>query len=373
MTSEDRRDDDVGGRLAGWFASQLEGADDVRVEGLDHAALGHSSETLLMTVVSRKGEAERRQDVVVRQRPPEPGLLEPYDLQRQFDVLQGLESTDVRSPRALWIEPTGTVLGREFFVMERLDGEVWEQQPIPAEMEADGHLRRMGESMVDQLAAIHLVDLEATGLASLGDGHSFLDRELDHWAGEMRRVQRGPLPAMERMLDELRRQQPEPCPTVCLVHGDPKPGNFAFIEDEVSAVFDWELASVGDPLADVGYLELLWAMPVGITSRPSSLTVDEFVARWEQRTGIVAQNRNWYLAMQVFKVDVIQLIGSMLFDAGHSDDPRAIYMAMGIEMMTPIGLNALGVTDELPLGPIYPREERMREVEAAGPSQADTP
>jgi aminoglycoside phosphotransferase (APT) family kinase protein len=359
MTTNDSHD-----RLVAWFADQISNADDVRVEGLDHALLGHSSETLLMTVVARVGGVERRQDVVVRQRPPKPGLLEPYDLCAQFEVLKGLEGTDVRAPEALWIEPTGAVLGREFFVMARLDGEVWEQQRIPAEMESDGTLRRMCESMVDQLAAIHLVDLEATGLASLGDGATFLDRELERWAAEMRRVQRGPLPAMERLLEELRKQQPEPCPTVTLVHGDPKPGNFAFVGDEVSAVFDWELTTIGDPLADVGYLELLWAMPVGITSKPSSLTVDEFVTRWEQRTGITVQHRNWYLAMQVFKVDVIQLIASMLYDAGHWDDPRAIQMAMGIELMTPIGLNSLGVTDELPMGPIYPREERMQAAQA---------
>ena len=108
------------------------------------------------------------------------------------------------------MEPTGEVLGRSFFVMERLDGEVWEQQPIPPEMEAEpGRLRRMGESLVDQLAAIHLVDLAATGLHSLGDGTTFVDDELDRWEGEMRRVQRGPLPAMERVIAELRRQQPE--------------------------------------------------------------------------------------------------------------------------------------------------------------------
>lgn len=319
-----------------------------------------------MTVVARTGGVEHRQDVVVRQRPPAPGLLEPYDLQRQFDVLKGLESTDVRAPKALWMEPSGDVLGREFFVMECLDGEVWEQQAIPPEMESDGSLRRMCESMVDQLAAIHQVDLAATGLDALADGRRFVDRELEHWTSEMRRVQRGPLPAMERLLEELHAQRPEPCPTIALVHGDPKPGNFAFVDDEVTAVFDWEMTTVGDPLADVGYLELLWAMPVGITSKPTSLGVDEFVARWERQTGIKAQNRNWYLAMQVFKVDVIQLVGSMLYDAGHSDDPRAIYMAMGIEMMTPIGLGALGVTEELAMGPIYPREERMQAARAAG-------
>ena len=126
---------------------------------------------------------------------------------------------------------------------------VWEQQPIPAEMEAEpGLLRRMCESMVDQLAAIHLVDLEATGLRSLADGRAFVEREIDRWEGEMRRVQRGPLPALERLLEELRRQQPEPSSTITLVHGDPKPGNFAFVGDEVSAVFDWELTDDRRPV-----------------------------------------------------------------------------------------------------------------------------
>ena len=355
--------EDMLDRLTAWFAEQLPDADEVAIDGFDPVAMGHSSETFLLTVVSRARSSELRRDVVIRRRPPEPGLLEPYDLQRQFDVLKGLAGTDVRAPRALWIEPTGEVLGRSFFVMDRLDGEVWEQQPIPPEMEAEpGRLRRMCESLVDQLAAIHIVDLDATGLRALGDGRAFVDEELDHWAGEMRRVQRGPLPAMKRMLEELRRQQPEPSETITLVHGDAKPGNFGFVGDQVSAVYDWELTAVGDPMADIGYLELLWAMPVGITSRPSSLTVDEFVARYEERTGIVVQHRKWYRAMQIFKVNVIQLIGSMLFDAGHTDDPRAIGMATGIEMMTPMGLSDLGITEELANGPIFPRRERIKEV-----------
>jgi aminoglycoside phosphotransferase (APT) family kinase protein len=222
----------------------------------------------------------------------------------------------------------------------------------------------MGESLVNQLAAIHLVDLTATGLLALGDGTTFVDDELDRWEGEMRRVQRGPLPAMERVIAELRRQQPEPNPHITLVHGDPKPGNFGFAGDEVSAVYDWELAAIGDPMTDIGYLELLWAIPVGITSRPSSLTVDEFVARYQQRTGIEVRRRQWYRAMQIFKVDVIQLIGSMLFDAGHSDDLRLVGMARGIEIMTPLAFSDLGITDDLDYGPIHPRDERTAEVQS---------
>ncbi len=65
--------------------------------------------------------------------------------------------------------------------------------------------------------------------------------------------------------------RPEQCPTVTLVHGDPKPGNFAFADDEVSAVFDWEMTSVGDPLADIGWAECNWTTPGSFTSRPGAL------------------------------------------------------------------------------------------------------
>lgn len=355
-----------GDRLAAWLADRMPEAEDLRLEGLDRVDVGHSAEMFLVTLASRVDGTERRQDVVVRLRPPEPGLLEPYELQRQFDVMKALESTPVRAPRALWIETTGDVLGRPFFVMERAEGEVYERNPVTPEMEAEpGRLRRMCEDMVDQLAAIHLVDLEATGLHSLGDGRRFVDRELERWANEMRRVQRGPLPALEGLLDELRRQQPDPFPRITLVHGDPKPGNVAFVGDRVSAVFDWEMVDVGDPLTDVGYLETMWALPVGVTSRPSSLGVDEFVTRYQEKTGIPVRHRAWYRAMQVFKLGVIQLIGSMLFDAGHSNDPKLAVMGHGIELMTPMGLRDLGIHEPLEMGAIHPRAERLETLRAA--------
>jgi len=349
--------------LVAWLHLQNPEADSLRLQAYESLDIGHSAEMFALRLVADVHGREEIKDIVVRLRPREPGLLEPYDLQRQFNVLRALEPTEVRAPKALWIEPTGAILGRPFFVMERLPGEVFESRPIPREWDSEpGRLRRMCENMVDQFAAVHLVDLVDTGLESIGNGSTFLDRELEHWEGEMRRIQRGPLPAMERMLLELRRQQPSPCTTVTLVHGDPKPGNVAFIEEDVSAIFDWELVDVGDPRADVGYLEVMWQMPVGVTSRPSSLDVCGFVARYEERTGINLEHRSWYRAMQIFKLDVIQLIASMHFDDGHSDDLRALQMAGGIKLMTPIGLRDLGVTEPLEFGHIYPRRERIEQV-----------
>ena len=358
----DRAGDDEG--LTRWFHEQIPDGDGVRVEGLERFEFGHSAEMLLLTVVTRIGATETSQDVVLKLRPPSPGLLEPYDLERQFRILQALEPTGVRAPRALWFEPTGDVLGRDFYVMERVPGEAFERV-VPPELDEDpGRIPRMCESLVDQLAEIHLVDLEATGLDGLGDGSSFLDRQLAHWSGEMRRVQRGPLPALERLRDELERQRPPASPLVTLVHGDAKPGNFGFVGDEVSAVFDWEMTDIGDPMADIGYLELMWAYPVGITSRRTAPSIEDMLARYHAWTGISVEHRAWHRAFQAYKTSVICLIGSMLFESGHSSDMRYLEMALGVDMTTQPGLRDLGVTEQLEPGPVLPSDERIAEAQA---------
>ncbi len=354
--------DDIQRRLASWFAGKLPDAHDVRIEGLDRLEFGHSAETLLFTICWHAHGADRRQDVVLRLRPPPPGLLEPYNLRRQFEILRALEATPVRSPRALWLEGTGAVLGREFYVMERLAGTVYERS-VPHELEADPQrIRRMSESMVEQIAAIHTVDLRATGLDAIGDGRGYLDRELQHWAGEIRRVQRGPLPALERLLKALRALQPEQCPKITLVHGDPKPGNFAFQSDRVSGVLDWEMATVGDPLADIGWAEITWRMPSSFTARPASLSADELVARYEDLTGIGVRHRHWYRAFQGLKIAVIMLVGAMLFDDGFTDDLRMAEMGYGVHPFTRDALRDLGVDEELDSGPVTAREERIAAV-----------
>lgn len=353
---------EIEARLTTWVAEQLQGADQVRIEGLDRVAFGHSAETLLFTVAWRESSGEHREDVVLRVRPPAPGLLEPYDLRRQFEILHALSGSAVRAPRALWYEGSGAVLGREFYVMQRLPGEVYERG-VPAEIAGDpARVRRMGESLVEQLAAIHTVDLRATGLDRVADGHGYLDRELAHWGEQVAAVQRGPLPAIERLLAELKAGQPAQCPRITLVHGDAKPGNYAFTGAEVSAVFDWEMATIGDPLADLGWLEILWPMPGSVTSLPGALTAEEMIGHWEARTGITAQHRAWYRAFQGLKLAVIMLVGGMRFDAGHSDDLRLAEMAGATHFMTQVALQQLGIDEELPSGPVRPRPERVAEV-----------
>jgi aminoglycoside phosphotransferase (APT) family kinase protein len=350
-------------RITAWLRTQLPYADDVRVEGLDRVNFGHSAEMMVLTIVIRDGGLDRRQDVVLRLCPKPPALLEPYDLARQFTILRALEDGAVRVPRPLWLEDTGDVLGRPFFVMERVRGDVYEMEP-PADASGETVIR-MCRSLAEQLALIHAVDLEQTGLDALDDGSDHLDRELNHWAREMDRVKRGALPALERLLAQLRDTKPEPCPRVTLVHGDAKPGNFAFTDGEVSAVFDWEMTTVGDPLTDIGWLELLWMQPVGITSHPDALTIDALLAHYEAASGIKLQNRSWYRAFNAYKMAVICLIGAMLIDGGHSDDQKLALAAYGTSLLTQVGLSELGIDEPLDDGPVLPREERIRQAGVA--------
>jgi aminoglycoside phosphotransferase (APT) family kinase protein len=347
-------------RLTAWLRTQLPDADKVHIEGLDRVNFGHSAEMMMLTVVTRRGDQDARQDVVLRLRPKPPALLEPYDLVRQFTILRALEDTTVRAPRALWLEHTGDVLGRPFFVMERAAGEVYEME-APADV-ADQTVVRMCESLAEQLAAIHSVDLKHTGLGALDNGGDHLDRELEHWTAEMNRVKRDSLPALERLHQALRERKPQPCPTVTLVHGDAKPGNFAFVDGEVSAVFDWEMTTVGDPLTDIGWLEMLWMQPVGINSHPGALTIDALLRHYEAISGITVQNRSWYRAFNAYKMAVICLIGAMLVEDGHSDDQKLVLAAYGAPLMTKVGLAELGIEEPLDDGPVLPREERIQQV-----------
>ncbi|MGE2815034.1 phosphotransferase family protein [Mycobacterium heidelbergense] len=350
----------VAERLTAWLRTQLPDSDEVRIEGLDRVNFGHSAEMLTLSIVARHGERDARQDVVVRLRPKPPALLEPYDLMRQFTILRALEDTAVRAPRALWFEDTGDVLGRPFFVMERAAGDVYEMD-APADV-ADQTVARMCESLAEQLAAIHSVDLKETGLYVLDDGSDHLDRELGHWAAEMDRVKRDSLPALERLHRALLERKPEPFPWITLVHGDAKPGNFAFIDGEVSAVFDWEMTTVGDPLTDIGWLEMLWMQPVGINSHPAALTIDALLTHYQAISGIKVQNRAWYRAFNAYKMAVICLIGAMLVEDGHSDDQKLVLAAYGTALMTRAGLAELGIEESLDDGPVLPREERIQQV-----------
>ena len=127
-------------------------------------------------------------------------------------------------------------------------------------------------------------------------------------------------------------------------------------------MFDWELASVGDPLADIGWAECNWTTPGSFTNRPGALTPDEFIALYQELTGIPVRHREWYRAFQGFKMVVIMLVAAMLFDRGVTDDVRFADMGLAVHPYTVKALTALGIDEELEPGPVTARDERVRAV-----------
>jgi hypothetical protein len=111
-------------------------------------------------------------------------------------------------------------------------------------------------------------------------------------------------------------------------------------------------------------MELLWMQPVGITSHPAALTIDEFLERYEAASGITVANRPWYRALNAFKMAVICLIGAMLFDGGNSDDLKLVVAAGAVPILPLLGLADLGVDGQFETGPVEIREERILEVQA---------
>jgi len=359
MNLNDPRD-----RLQRWFALQMPNARDVAVDALDRVIFGHSAEMLTLGLAYSDAESRQHRDFVLRVRPEPPGLLEPYDLGRQFAILRALESTPVPAPRVFWHETSGDVLGREFYVMERSRGVVYEGN-VPADLRAaPDRVRRMSESVIRAVAAMHRLDATTLGLGSLDRG-DYLEGELAHWRDEFRRMSKDRLPALERLAAELGKRRPEATSTTTLVHGDAKPGNFAFEYDQVSAVFDWELARIGDPLADIGWLEYNWNTAGAITAVPGALTIDEALAIWERDTGIVLRDREWYRALAIFKMAVILFVGAMLFDEGFTDDLRLASYGGAVQPLTMTALAELGIDESIDSGPVTARPERVNEVRAA--------
>ena len=177
-------------RLAAWFAERL-GVDRVDIEEFDGVAAGHSAQTLLVTIAWNDGDQLRRREVVVRVRPELPGLPRPCEM------ADNLASSVPSSPRRSARRPScgasraGDLLGQEFFVMERLPGTVFERV-IPDELVSDpARVRAMSEALVDELVEIHRADVSTPDFAFLSaTGADFLDREIAHWGGEMRRAAR---------------------------------------------------------------------------------------------------------------------------------------------------------------------------------------
>jgi aminoglycoside phosphotransferase (APT) family kinase protein len=284
---------------------------------------GHSN----VTYGVRRGSAE-----LVLRRPPR-GPLPPsaHDVLREARVLRALEGR-APVPRVLDECDDPGVIGAPFYVMEWLAGEVV-SDVVPAALDAEGERRRMGEQLVDALVTVHAVDWRAAGLEGFGRPDGYLERQIRRFSALWEQNRTRELPAIERVGRWLGEHMPE-SPPATIVHGDYRLGNVMFAPAppaRLVAIFDWEMSTIGDPLADLGYLCTFWVdrddPPAGIfeqhalTRAPGWPTRAELVARYEERSGRSMSDIRWYQAMALWKIIVFMEGNYRRALAGSVDDP----------------------------------------------------
>jgi aminoglycoside phosphotransferase (APT) family kinase protein len=265
---------------------------------------GHSNVTFLI----RRGAEEW-----VLRRPPR-GPLPPsaHDVLREARLLLALEGARVRVPRVVATCADEAVIGAPFYVMERVAGDVL-QAELPAALDDEASRARIADELVDALVEVHAVDWRARGLEDYGRPTGYLERQIRRFAGLWDALRTRELPAIDEVTRRLAARIPASGPAT-IVHGDFRLGNTMFAPGapaRLAAIFDWELATIGDPLADVGYLAATWAQPGepdqtlfalgAVTRLPGFPPREALVARYEERSGRAMTDLRWYMTLALWK------------------------------------------------------------------------
>lgn len=240
-----------------------------------------------------------------------------HDMAREFRILTALSAAGYSVPRPLHYSEDERVLGAPFYVMERVAGVILRDRP-PAGLSLDAStMRRLSEAFIDALAELHALDYRAAGLAELGRPEGYVTRQVAGWTRRWQAARTGEQTDVEALAAWLAAHVP-PERGVALIHNDFKYDNLVLDPGDLSrivAVLDWEMATVGDPLMDLGTSLAYWveatdppeirALGIGITALSGNLTRAELVARYAERTGRPVPDVAFYHAFGLFKVAVI--------------------------------------------------------------------
>jgi aminoglycoside phosphotransferase (APT) family kinase protein len=269
---------------------------------------------------------------VVLRRPPR-GPLPPsaHDVLREARLLRALESTPVRVPQVLAVCGDTDVIGAPFYVMEEVSGEVI-TDAIPPGLDNPAERARIADQLIDALVELHAVDWGNIGLEGFGKPSGYLERQLRRFGGLWEHNKTRELPEVDEVGKWLADNLPD-SPPATIVHGDYRLGNTMFAADapaRLVAIFDWEMATIGDPLADLGYMVMHWTQPGDPPSKFNLHTVtrlegfpsrEELVSRYEERSGRAMGALNWYVTLALWKAVVFMEGNYKRAVAGSTDDP----------------------------------------------------
>lgn len=302
---------------------------------------GHANLTYLL----RFGEGEDALEYVLRRPPVGPVAPGAHDMTREYRALSSLWRGFPLAPRAHFLCEDAAVIGAPFFVMERRRGVVVRGAvPEPFGGGRDPVFnRKLSEVVIDTLAEFHAVDPKPLGLDAMGKPEGFLQRQVTGWAGRFERAQTGADPVAEELVRWLLENLPTSPPPTPL-HNDWRLDNMAVAEDDPGrcvAVYDWDMFTIGDPLADLGTVLATWSDPgegpAGTnpmpTQSPGFLSRAQAVARYGERSGRDVSLVPYYLVFGTFKMGVVLQQIYVRFHRGQTQDPRFAPLGEGAKSL----------------------------------------
>ncbi len=264
---------------------------------------------------------------VLRRKPFGPILPSAHAVEREYALIAALHPTGFPVARPYGLCEDVEVLGSAFYIMEMVEGRTLWDGGLPGmePVERTAHYH----AIIDTLAALHSVDYEGVGLGSYGKPGNYFARQVERWTRQYRASETDQLPEMEQLIAFLPRTVPEQTRT-SIVHGDFRIDNmiFASAEPRILAVLDWELSTLGDPLADFSYFLMSWATEPegrsgvkGLTGPETGIpTIEDVVARYCAATGRDGvPDLNWYFAYNLFRLaGIVQGIKKRMIDGNAS-------------------------------------------------------
>src|SRR5438874_2457786 len=318
------------GALGSWLEANVEGF--IGPFKLTKFASGQSNPTYRIRAASG--------DYVLRRKPFGPLLPSAHAVDREYRLLSALHPLDFPVPKPFALCGDPDVIGAIFYVMELAKGRAYADGSLPDFDPATR--RRIYEQLVDALADLHTIEPEAAALGDFGRPGNYFERQVARWTRQYRDSQTDYIPEMERLIAFLPETLPEQVRT-SIVHGDYRIDNVVYDGDgTLTAVLDWELATLGDPLADFSYLAMQWMMPAdggaglaGLDLRSLGIpTLDQIVERYSARSGVeVAGQLDWYFAYNLFRLaGIVQGIKKRVID-GTASSAKAEEMARRVPML----------------------------------------
>ena len=314
---------------------------DLQVEQFTH---GYSNLTYLLKIENK--------DFVLR-KPPKGAIKRGHDMSREFKVQSALAKAFSKVPKMHGFSNDASVLGSDFYIMQKMEGVILNYAAAKSRSISIDDYKKIANSWLDTLVELHNVDYTSIGLSDLGKPEGYVERQVRNWGKQYLKAKTEEFPEANLVMDWMQENQPKKY-NHCLIHNDFKYDNVVFKDDtwqEVSAVLDWEMATLGDPLMDLGTSLGYWTVATDhdfVKQGIPSPTIfegnpkrSEIAQMYLEKSGRTTDNLVFYYVFGLFKIAVIAQQIYFRFSKGWTTDPRFANLNKAAELCCKLALKSI--------------------------------